>query len=484
MKNSIVNIESANNNSFGTGFVIDKDDKGIYILTCQHVIEDVGIPIVENVLARVTVLGGFLDMAVIYVPKLNLEPLPLAEQQNTNSDVMVIGFSRFNHKIIQKQHIEATLYKESIELHSSENDSFYNVRKIKAKEGFTFNRGNSGSPVICQISRKVIAMISNKEGNSLAYAINIENLKDVWTDIPKNILDIKKLKVSNNTPLSLISKTDKKEYSPLNNYNNVTNKEKKKIPTFLKYFLGIGLALFFIVYYTDKEAEKWNNKGVKSYQAQRFDEAIKYYKEAIDWDSDYALAYNNLSLVYLEKGQYALALDATKTALTKVNDNDNLKSSIYYNRGFIFERQSLSSEALKNYELANSYINKKEYKLKIEKIIKEKNTQKNINNIEVKSNKNINAVLGDIISNISKVAEGEHLYKKCAGCHGLYGNNRALGKSKVIGGKSKEELIRVLTMYKMGKLNQYGMGSIMKGQVMALSNVDIQNISLYLSGLK
>jgi len=39
-------------------------------------------------------------------------------------------------------------------------------------------------------------------------------------------------------------------------------------------------------------------------------------------------------------------------------------------------------------------------------------------------------------------------------------------------------------MYKMGKLNQYGMGSIMKGQVMALSNVDIQNISLYLSGLK
>ena len=234
MKNSIVNIESANNNSFGTGFVIDRDDKGVYILTCQHVIEDVGLPIVENVLARVIVLGDFLDMAVIYVPKLNLEPLPLAEQQNTNSDVMVIGFSRFNHNITQKQHIEATLYKESIELHSSENDSFYNVRKIKAKEGFTFNRGNSGSPVICQTSRKVIAMISNKEGNSLAYAINIENLKDIWTDIPKDILNIENLKVSDNTPLTLISKTDKKE--------------KKKIPTFLKYFLGIGLALFLIVY--------------------------------------------------------------------------------------------------------------------------------------------------------------------------------------------------------------------------------------------
>lgn len=63
MKNSIVNIESVSNNAFGTGFVIDSDEKGIYILTCQHVLDDVVTPVVENVLAKVIAKGEFIDMA-------------------------------------------------------------------------------------------------------------------------------------------------------------------------------------------------------------------------------------------------------------------------------------------------------------------------------------------------------------------------------------------------------------------------------------
>ena len=189
MKSSVVNIESVNNNAFGTGFIIDSDEKGVFILTCQHVLDDVETPVVENVLAKVIAKGEFIDMAVIYVSKLQLKALALQTESSESLDVEVIGFSTFNKTLTQKKHIKATLYEEPIELHSKEDDAFYTVRKIKAHDGFNFDRGNSGSPVICKNSGAVIAMVSNKEGSELAYAIDIENLKIVWKDVPSKLFE-------------------------------------------------------------------------------------------------------------------------------------------------------------------------------------------------------------------------------------------------------------------------------------------------------
>lgn len=185
MVNSIVQIESQNenNNSFGTGFVIDKDDKGIYVLTCQHVIDDVEIPVVDDLPTEIIVQSDFIDMAVLYITNLHLEPLPLQIDKCESREVDVIGFSQFNHNLSQKKHIIATLFKNTIELHSSEDDSFYFARKIKANDDYSFDRGNSGSPVICQKSGCVIAMISNKEGSDIAYAIEIASLEEVWKQL-------------------------------------------------------------------------------------------------------------------------------------------------------------------------------------------------------------------------------------------------------------------------------------------------------------
>ena len=187
MKSSIVNIESVTNSSFGTGFVIDSDKNGVYILTCKHVLEDVVHPIVDDVMAKVVAEDDFIDMVVLYVSKLQLKVFPLQKEPCVNLEVEVIGFSNFNKDSLQKQHIEAKLYKEHVELHAKENSDVYVVRKIRAEDGFNFERGNSGSPVICKKSKKVIAMISNKEGSSLAYAINIDNLEKVWKDRPNDL---------------------------------------------------------------------------------------------------------------------------------------------------------------------------------------------------------------------------------------------------------------------------------------------------------
>ncbi len=233
MKSSIVNIESATNNSFGTGFVVHSNEKGVFILTCKHVVEEVINPVVENILVKVVAIGNFIDMAVLYIPRLELKALPLENEQNNNLDVSVIGFSHFNQSSIQKKHIDATLYKELIELHAKEDDTFYNLRKIKAKDGFNFERGNSGSPVICLDTNKVIAMISNKEGSNIAYAINIEYIKEIWKDIPVELFNNK-------------SNSSKKVTTSYREYIKTPSKSNNKFGMYSILFLVVFGAIFYL----------------------------------------------------------------------------------------------------------------------------------------------------------------------------------------------------------------------------------------------
>ncbi len=81
-------------------------------------------------------------------------------------------------------------------------------------------------------------------------------------------------------------------------------------------------------------------------------------------------------------------------------------------------------------------------------------------------------------------AKGKELFGKCASCHGAKGDRKALGKSAVIAGMAKDEVVKKLKGYKAGTLNQYGMGALMKGQVAGLSDADIEALAAYISSLK
>ncbi len=61
---------------------------------------------------------------------------------------------------------------------------------------------------------------------------------------------------------------------------------------------------------------------------------------------------------------------------------------------------------------------------------------------------------------------------------------KALGKSEVIAGQSKDDLIAKIKEYKAGTRNVAGMGALMKGQVASLGDADIEAIATYVSGLK
>ena len=105
------------------------------------------------------------------------------------------------------------------------------------------------------------------------------------------------------------------------------------------------------------------------------------------------------------------------------------------------------------------------------------------NTVETRENTSIQAT-NDTHNEVSNNSvSANKIYEKCMGCHGRNGEKFALGKSKVIGGENKEALLYQLEEYKAGRLNQYGMGGLMKGQVIELTSSELELLSEYVSGL-
>lgn len=81
-------------------------------------------------------------------------------------------------------------------------------------------------------------------------------------------------------------------------------------------------------------------------------------------------------------------------------------------------------------------------------------------------------------------ANGEDLYRTCAGCHGENGETAALGQSKIIMGQESNLSIKQITAYKEGELNQYGLGNIMQLQLMSLNKDEIVELAEYIEKMQ
>jgi len=81
-------------------------------------------------------------------------------------------------------------------------------------------------------------------------------------------------------------------------------------------------------------------------------------------------------------------------------------------------------------------------------------------------------------------ADGAAIFKKCAACHGMKAEKKALGKSEIIAGWDVAKLEEDMKGYKAGTRNVHGMGAVMKGQMASLSDADIATVATYIHGLK
>jgi len=84
---------------------------------------------------------------------------------------------------------------------------------------------------------------------------------------------------------------------------------------------------------------------------------------------------------------------------------------------------------------------------------------------------------------ITATPNGEILYKKCTGCHGQKAEKKALNKSAIIKDWDAEKIANALKGYKKGT---YGgaMKGLMKGQVISMSNEEIDLVSKHIATFK
>ena len=102
----------------------------------------------------------------------------------------------------------------------------------------------------------------------------------------------------------------------------------------------------------------------------------------------------------------------------------------------------------------------------------------------VEATKDAAATATEAVADTAKNVAGAAAYAKCAGCHGADGKTKALGKSPVIAGQSKADLVTKINGYKAGTINVAGMGNLMKGQVATMDDASIEAVATYISTLK
>jgi cytochrome c553 len=93
------------------------------------------------------------------------------------------------------------------------------------------------------------------------------------------------------------------------------------------------------------------------------------------------------------------------------------------------------------------------------------------------------AALAVFAINAMAADDGATLYKKCAGCHGVNAQKKALGKSEVINEWKSDKIVSALNGYKDGTFGG-SMKGIMKGQVAGLNKDQIKALADYIPTLK
>lgn len=192
MTNSILLIQSklSDNKRMGTGFVVHQDSLGSYVLTCAHVIDDVQEADIEGFTVELKAKGSRegIDLAVLYVKGLFRTPEVLQEKMCPSKEVELIGYSKFSSKISQVKPRAAQIL-DDVMLTNLEDNHHVKAWQIIADDHSEIEPGNSGSPLFCKQTAKVIGVVSNNHGVKQGYAVSIEHLKDIWHKMPPFLLE-------------------------------------------------------------------------------------------------------------------------------------------------------------------------------------------------------------------------------------------------------------------------------------------------------
>ncbi len=212
LQDSIVLITSSkpDNSRFGTGFVVHQDELGTYIVTCAHVINDVGgyeNVKVDNDAAKIQSLGceESIDMAVLRVEKqLNKPSLRPSYSAESHSSFITVGFQLYGKRKLSRK-LQGELGELVRLTHSGKERIKAWDLKITGDNGL--QPGYSGSPVIDEANGCVLGVVSDSQGGGeKGLAIAIENLNqiclyDFLSDLGQETGNAQKIKYSDSQNL-------------------------------------------------------------------------------------------------------------------------------------------------------------------------------------------------------------------------------------------------------------------------------------------
>ena len=189
----LITSKNPNNRRFGTGFIVCHSEQKSYLVTCAHVISDVGgeeLIEADGQPARIVGIGSDdgLDLAVIEVDELLGKPvIKLKVLGLAGSPFLTVGFRAFGRhfSIAPLFGIVAT----AVALESRKYSDRIKAWNLEIRDGEHLHDGYSGSPVIDDDSF-CLGVITYKQGDGqVGLAISIEELEKIWHTMPADLIE-------------------------------------------------------------------------------------------------------------------------------------------------------------------------------------------------------------------------------------------------------------------------------------------------------
>jgi hypothetical protein len=199
---SIFLVTSADpaNVAFGTGFVIHHDpvEQTLFLLTCAHVVRDIGGQDKVIVMGRPAAVvgygdpdGGGVDLAVLRLDGMtNVPIMPLGVGTDEGDAFVIPGFQALKPNYVLRP-IDGHLDRR-IELDSRSSGARVAAWDLRIEGDFLLQPGYSGSPVIRVADSCVVAVVSNRLGDGQkGIAIAMEGLYTIWPGAPPDLVPLR-----------------------------------------------------------------------------------------------------------------------------------------------------------------------------------------------------------------------------------------------------------------------------------------------------
>lgn len=194
------------------------------------------------------------------------------------------------------------------------------------------NRTNTGSTALSESQAKVFVYM----GQSLVrtYYVPTNRTGNLWT---------------------VFRMTGSGDFQDINTFTGVLV-EAKDVLNEVKPLLNDSVAVDAVVVSSavQGDAKKLNLKGEAAYQAGNLDQAIDYFRQAIELDNSFGKAYGNLGLAYQKAGNTAESIWANRKAIALASGPTaaTVRAGSYYNIARIYEAAGQFADALRHYQLA------------------------------------------------------------------------------------------------------------------------------------